>query len=116
MNLSPQWESWLISRGIDAVHWIHVGKATATDEEIFTFAKLNQYIVFTNDLDFGTILASTNAPRPSVIQVRGQDLIPDRIGTYVVDALVQFRSQLTNGCLLTLDTARVRVRLLPLNE
>jgi len=116
MNLSPQWESWLIARGIEAMHWSRIGKATATDEEIFEFARLNHYVVFTNDLDFGTILAATNSPRPSVIQVRSQDLTPERIGSYVIDALTQCQDQLAQGCLLTVDTARVRVRILPLNR
>lgn len=32
------------------------------------------YVVFTHDLDFGDILAATNADDPSVIQVRTQNL------------------------------------------
>jgi len=115
MNLSPQWEAWLGSRGIEAIHWSQIGKATATDEEIFSYASKNDCIVFTNDLDFGTILASTNAPRPSVVQVRSQDLTPERIGSSLIDALTQCKDQLAQGCLLTLDTTRVRIRILPLN-
>ncbi len=40
------------------------------------WAKTNSHIVFTHDLDFGAILAATNAIAPSVIQVRTQDVMP----------------------------------------
>lgn len=36
------------------------------------WALTNDYIVFTHDLDFGTLLAITQADAPSVIQVRSQ--------------------------------------------
>lgn len=40
------------------------------------WARANDYIVFTHDLDFGAMLALTNAESPSVIQVRTQDVTP----------------------------------------
>jgi hypothetical protein len=35
-------------------------------------------VIFTHDLDFGTALALTNAGGPSVLQVRGQHVLPAR--------------------------------------
>ena len=73
-------------------------------------------MVFTHDLDFGTILAHTQAGRPSVFQVRSQDVSPDHLGRLVCGALRQFSAELEAGAIVTLDEARQRVRLLPLNS
>lgn len=113
MNLSPVWVDYFQEQGIEAVHWIQIGAATAPDTLIFDFAKNNNCIVFTNDLDFGTILAVTNAESPSVFQVRTQDLTPENIGQKVISCLKQFESELQNGCMLTLNDAKSKVRLLP---
>ena len=57
MNLSPLWVSYFANAGIDAVHWMTIGDAAAIDRVILTYAKTHGYIVFTNDLDFGALLA-----------------------------------------------------------
>ena len=73
MNLSPAWVATLAAAGFEAVHWINVGKPDALDSEIMRWALGNDYVVFTHDLDFGDILAATNANAPSVIQIRTQN-------------------------------------------
>jgi predicted nuclease of predicted toxin-antitoxin system len=78
------------------------------------WAKQNGCVVFTHDLDFGTVLALTQAEGPSVIQVRTQDVTPSAIGKLVVNALRQFQSQLEKGALIVLDEANARARVLPL--
>jgi predicted nuclease of predicted toxin-antitoxin system len=116
MNLSPQWLDWFRNAGIESAHWCNIGAATAKDQEIMAWALSNGYIVFTHDLDFGTLLASTQAGAPSVIQVRTQNPLPSAIGNIVVAELQKFRLELEAGALLTIDPARSRVRLLPINH
>ena len=116
MNLSPLWVSYFANAGIDAVHWMTIGDAAAIDRVILTYAKTNGYIVFTNDLDFGALLAMMKVSLPSVIQLRSQDLMPEAIGEMVVCALRQFERQLESGGLVTIDAARLRVRLLPIGD
>ncbi|MEH2012300.1 DUF5615 family PIN-like protein [Nostoc sp.] len=72
MNLSPDWVLVLESAGFEAVHWSTIGSPSATDKVIMAWALTNDCIVFTHDLDFGTLLAMTQADAPSVIQVRSQ--------------------------------------------
>ena len=76
MNLSPSWVQALEDRGFQALHWSSIGAGGAADTVVLGWAKENGHIVFTNDLDFGAILALTRAAAPSVIQVRTQDLSP----------------------------------------
>ena len=114
MNLSPDWVAFLQKEGIEAVHWSEIGDARAPDIEIFAYAKLNNYIVFTHDLDFGAILAATKADSPSVIQARTQNTMPDVLGVKVLKAVHQFQDALEKGALLTLDEIKQRIRILPL--
>jgi predicted nuclease of predicted toxin-antitoxin system len=116
MNLSPEWvRTFARAReGIDSVHWSTIGDPRAIDTVIMAWALEHNYIVFTNDLDFGTLLAATQAQAPSVIQVRTQDLLPSAIGKLVTTALSQFQAQLETGALITIDPARSRVRILPI--
>ena len=116
MNLSPRWVDVLTNAGIEAAHWSAVGAYNASDSEIMAYAKTNDYIVLTHDLDFSAILAVTHGEKPSVVQIRADDVNPDVIGKQVIGALQQMTSDLADGALLTIDTNRTRVRLLPLRS
>lgn len=114
MNLSPRWVSLLADAGIEAAHWSTLGAANAPDTEIMAFAKANGYVVLTHDLDFSAILAATQGDKPSVVQIRAENVSPDVIGKPVIDALRQMAAELTEGALLTIDPNPTRLLLLPL--
>jgi predicted nuclease of predicted toxin-antitoxin system len=78
------------------------------------WALANGHIVFTHDLDFGTILALTHANGPSVLQVRGQDVLPGHMGPVVAAALRQHEAALAAGAIVVVDEKKSRVRVLPL--
>jgi len=113
MDLSPDWAPLLQRHRRPAVHWSAIGDARAADREIMAWAVANQHVVFTHDLDFGTALALTHAVAPSVLQIRGQDVLPDRMGLLVIAALRQHESDLAAGALVMVDVSRCRVRVLP---
>ena len=48
------------------------------------YEKVDGFVVLTQDLDFSAILAATNAAMPSVVQVRGDDTSPEKIGPQVL--------------------------------
>lgn len=114
MNLSPRCVDRLSGLGLQATHWSAVGRVNAPDSEIMDYAGANDYIVLTHDLDFSAILAATHGEKPSVVQIRAEDVNPDRIGTQVAAALRQMELELQEGALLTVDPNRTRLRLLPL--
>ena len=114
MNLSPGGVQALDARGFAAIHWSDLGDGSAPDSQLLQWAHDNKHVVFTNDLDFGDILAATGAHAPRVIQVRAQDVSPDRLIDLVVRALEQYRAHLEQGALITVDEARLRARILPL--
>ncbi len=116
MNLSPRWAGLLNSSGFQSIHWSAVGPANARDSDIMVYAAANNYVILTHDLDFSAIPAVTHGERPSVAQIRADDVSPDVIGLRVISALQQMETELEVGALLTIEPDRNRLRLLPLKE
>src|SRR5262245_65243934 len=100
MNLTPLWVDVLTGHGWHALHWSTIGDPRAKDSEIMNWALTNGYIVFTHDLDFGAILAATQANAPRVIQVRTQDVMPAHLELIIVSALRQYKAELEAGALV----------------
>ncbi len=116
MNLSPRWIRVLTDASLEAAHWATLGAHNAPDSEIMAYARAHGYVVLTNDLYFGAILAATHGEKPSVVQIRADNLSPEITGAAVISALRQMEDELENGALLTIDTNRARLRILPLQH
>ena len=114
VGLPPAWVAVFTKQGWPAVHWSSVGDPRAKDSVVMAWARERQHVVFTHDLDFGTLLALTRASGPSVIQVRTQDVLPSHLEEIVVSTLRMYESQLHDGALVTIDESRGKVRLLPI--
>ena len=114
MNLSPQWVPALQQHGWQAMHWSDVGDPKASDQEIMDWAAARQLVVFTHDLDFGTMLALSHDNGPSVLQVRNEDALPDAMAGPAIAALEQHEADLISGALVVVDSHRSRVRILPI--
>jgi len=114
VNLSPAWTDLFAEHHIEAVHWISVGDPRAADTQLMRYAREHGYVVFTHDLDFGTLLALTRARGPSVVQVRAQNVLPEAIGKLVARVLIEHAAALESGALVTVDQHAARVRVLPI--
>jgi predicted nuclease of predicted toxin-antitoxin system len=114
MNLSPDWVRVLEPHGFEALHWSTVGDPRATDAQILAWARTENSILFTHDLDFGRLLALTGAAGPSVIQVRAQDVLSARLSALVIETLRRHQSRLEFGALIVIDEQSSRARILPL--
>ena len=114
MNLAPRWVNLLASAGSDAFHWSSVGPANAPDLAIMAYARANDCVVLPHHLDFGAILAATQGEKSSVVQIRAEDVSPDVTGANVITALRQMSDELERGALITVDSHRTRLRVLPL--
>ncbi len=114
MNLSPLWVEALSAEGFEAVHWSTVGDPGAPDLDIMDWARNEDHVVFTHDLDFSRLLALTQSTGPSVLQLRSQSVLPDRAGPLVFAALRQHGEVLVRGSLVVIDASASRVRILPI--
>ena len=116
MNLSPLWVEVLQKAGFEACHWYKLGAPNAPDSVLFIWARENKHIVFTHDLDFGAMLAATNAEAPSVFQIRTEDVSPTALAPRAIELLRRFAPQLSSGALVIVDEMRERIRILPLGN
>ena len=114
MNLSPDWQAYLAAAGHEAVHWSKVGRPDASEVVLMDWARENDHVVLTADLDFSAILAASNLPKPSVIQIRGGVLAPQTFGARILSLLSMMAEDLANGVLVSIDANQSRARILPL--
>lgn len=113
MNLPMAWREILTFDECSALHWSEVGKGDDTDQLIIEYARTRQYIIVTQDLDFGDILQYTAATGPSVIQIRLENTDPLLCKDLVVNLISLVKSELLAGALVTLSPHKHRVRSLP---
>ena len=116
INLSPLWVKALREAGRQAIHWSAVGPHNAPDADVLAYARREGWIVFTHDLDFGTLLAYSGADGPSVVQLREQNVDPATLGPAVVAGLSNCQGQLESGALVTIDLRRAKARVLPIRR
>ncbi len=112
--LPEEWVETLLEAGFDSIHWSSVGDRSASDQHVLEWTRENGCVLFSHDLDFGAILAATEARAPSVIQLREQNVDPDSVGEAAVRAIRAHESAIEEGALVSFDLVRSRVRLLPL--
>jgi predicted nuclease of predicted toxin-antitoxin system len=114
--LSPALAVLLTDAGHDAVHVHSLGLQHAEDIEIFERAGADDRVLVSADTDFGTLLASRSARKPSVVQFRGPgSRKPDTLAHILLLNLSQFSEALVSGSIVTLEPSRIRVRALPIS-
>lgn len=114
VSLSPDWVPVLRAAGIECLHWSSIGSLRAPDVELMHWAREHGHWVLTHDLDFGAILAATDARAPSVLQLRGHDVLPAHVARTLLSAIEEYRDLLDAGALISIDEGAARARILPL--
>jgi predicted nuclease of predicted toxin-antitoxin system len=109
------WLDFLNEHKQECVAWLRIGAPNAPDTDIMQYANENNFVVLTHDLDFGTLLAISNAAQPSVIQFRAPDIRPAALGPLLLQALTAHENIIREGALITVEAGRVRSRILPLH-
>ena len=114
--LSPILATVLEQAGHNALHVRTIALHRSDDVVIFDRAAAEDRIVVSADTDFGTLLATRSAQKPSVIQFRGQgSRRPEALALAILSNLPQLVDSLQSGSIVTFDPSRIRVRALPIN-
>lgn len=100
--------------GIDAVHVGEIGMASAEDADILALGLAQGRVVVTLDADFHALLARSGASQPSVIRIRAEGLRGQETASLIRTILAACSADLAAGAVVTADTARIRLRRLPL--
>jgi predicted nuclease of predicted toxin-antitoxin system len=100
--------------GIDAIHVGEIGYSTAQDAQILQRGQAEGRVVVTLDADFHALLAQSGDSSPSVIRIRIEGLKAQALALLLEAVLTQCHDDLEVGCVVTVQTGRMRVRRLPL--
>ena len=114
MNIPIKYDELLTQKNIEFIRWSNIGAPNAADIEIMEYARNNELIMLTYDLDFSAILACTHKLKPSVIQIRASVLHAEQAVEFIAAALFKHADDLKKGAILSIDINSARLRLLPL--
>ena len=114
MNIPFKYAALLAKRDIECIRWSDVGASNAADTEIMEYARNNEYIIMTFDLDFSIILSVTHELKPSIVQIRASILHAEKAVDLISTALLRNTDDLKKGAILSIDLRKARIRLLPL--
>ena len=116
MGLAGSTVSFLRAQGHDAIHLRDQQLQRLADEGIITKAQAEDRIILTHDLDFGRIIALTQAAKPSVITFRLNDMRSIQVNGYLAQVLAHFSQQLVAEALVSVNERGIRVRSLPIHR
>ena len=114
MPLSPELAVWLVQQGHDALHASHVGLDRSTDPVILEYARNEQRIVVTADLDYPRLLALTRAEGPGLILFRGGNYSEQETVERLARALETVPHEELPTSIVVVEKERIRRRRLPI--
>jgi predicted nuclease of predicted toxin-antitoxin system len=115
--LPPREADLLIAAGHDATHVRAYGMHASSDVNILDRARREDRVIISADTDFGAILASQAAARPSFILFREPNvLVAEDYAETLVRALPVLEPDLSIGCVAVFRNGRLRVRRLPITD
>ena len=103
MGISPKTVSFLENLGYQAVHLHQEGLDKLSDAEILQKIRLEGSILLTHDLDFGDLLAASEAELPSIIIFRLRNMRPERVNFYLKSILSKYVQELGQGIIMTIQ-------------
>ena len=116
MGISPRSAAFLCSLGHDAIHLHHAGLDRLSDASILIKALDEERVVLTHDLDFGDLMAASEARLPSVIIFRLRNMSADRVNRYLEIILANYQDRLVAGVVMSVTEREIRIRSLPIGR
>ena len=114
MNLPAKTVTNLQQQGWDVLRVSQVLPMDVEDSKILEFARQQNHIIITQDLDFSSLLALGGYGKPSLITFRLSMPDSETITRKLLDIVPYIEERLAEGCAVTIDDRRVRVRHLPI--
>jgi predicted nuclease of predicted toxin-antitoxin system len=114
MNISPKTVESMRKRGWDILRVSNLLPSNASDQQILQFARSENRILITQDLDFSALLALAGENQPSLVTLRLSVSDPETITKKLLDILPRLEDELQAGCVVTIQDTTVRIRRLPI--
>ena len=116
MGLARSSATFLRTKGHDAVHLRDQSLQRLSDEQIIAKALSEGRTILTHDLDFGRIVALSQAGLPTVITFRLNDRRASTVNQYLDAILTSLAHEIEAGALVSVNEQSIRVRRLPVGE
>lgn len=113
VHISPKTVADLQKQGYEIMRSSEVLPASAPDINILEFARTENWVVLTQDLDFSMLVALSRYSQPSLITLRLSSAKPDIVTQKLLDVLPQIEEALQEGSAIAIQDESIRVRKLP---
>ena len=113
VHISPKTVGDLQKQGYEIMRSSEVLPANAPDINILEFARTENWVVLTQDLDFSMLVALSRYSQPSLITLRLSSAKPDIVAQKLLDVLPQLEEALQEGSAITIQDESIRIRKLP---
>jgi predicted nuclease of predicted toxin-antitoxin system len=116
MGISPRTVDFLQDLGYNATHLHEEGLDRLSDSAVLTKARRERRVLPTHDLDFGELVAISEARLPSIVTFRLRSMQPNNVNRHLRAIIEQHREALQSGALVTVTEGHIRVRRLPIER
>ena len=113
VHISPKTVADLQKQGYEIMRSSEFLPANAPDINILEFARTENWVVLTQDLDFSMLVALSRYSQPSLITLRLSSAKPDIVTQRLLDVLPQIEGALQEGSAITIQDDSIRIRKLP---
>jgi predicted nuclease of predicted toxin-antitoxin system len=114
MNISPLTVSQLQKHGWSVIRVSEIMDKSTKDLDLLEYARLHDMVIITQDLDFSMLLAIKGYGKPSLVNVRLEEVRPDYVTSRIIDTVSELEQELKKGVVVTVDETSVRYRHLPI--
>lgn len=114
MNISPLTVEQLRQQGWNIIRVSEIMKSNSKDKEVLAYARDNNRVLITQDLDFSMLLAVGGYSKPSVINLRLEKAHPDYVTTRIMEVVSAMAKELEEGVVISVDETSARYRNLPI--
>ena len=113
VHISPKTVADLQKQGYEIMRSSEFLPANAPDINILEFARTENWVVLTQDLDFSMLVALSRYSQPSLITLRLSSAKPDTVTQKLLEVLPQIEEALQEGSAITIQDESIRIRKLP---
>ncbi len=114
MNVSPKTVHDLQVQGWNIIRLPQVLPINTADADILVWARQENRVIITHDLDFSQLVALSGYRYPSLITLRLSTAEPDWVTQRLLEILPDVEELLDNGGAVTIEDDKMRVRQLPI--
>ena len=114
MNISPLTVSQLRKHGWSVIRVSEIMDKSTKDLDLLEYARLHDMVIITQDLDFSMLLAIKGYGKPSLVNVRLEEVRPDYVTSRIIDTVSELEQELKRGAVVTVAETSVRYRHLPI--